>query len=54
MELDIDRAKELIAERERIDAELLSIFSGEKKKRAPQKCGKCGSEDHTARTCTAA
>ena len=37
MEIDIERAKELIAQREEIDAELTALFTGEKKKRSPVK-----------------
>ena len=51
MEIDIDRAKELIAQREEIDAELAALFAGEKKKRSPQKCSSCDKEGHTARNC---
>lgn len=54
MDIDdkITRAKELIAEREAIDAQLADLFAGgsapEKKQ---QSCGKCGSTSHNARTC---
>jgi hypothetical protein len=51
MEIDIERAKELIAQREEIDAELAALFTGEKKKRSPQKCSTCDKEGHTARNC---
>ena len=53
MEYDIIRAKELIAQREDIDAELKGIFTGAEKSasRKPQKCGSCGEEGHSARTC---
>ncbi|KJC49085.1 hypothetical protein UP09_07575 [Bradyrhizobium sp. LTSP885] len=51
MEIDIERAKELIAQREEIDAELAGLFTGEKKKRSPQKCSSCEKEGHTARNC---
>ena len=51
MEIDIERAKELIAQREEIDAELAALFTGEKKKRSPQKCSSCDKEGHTARNC---
>jgi Zinc knuckle len=51
MEIDIERAKELIAQREEIDVELAALFTGEKKKRSPQKCGNCDKEGHTARNC---
>lgn len=51
MEIDIERAKELIAQREEIDTELASLFTGEKKKRSPQKCSSCDKEGHTARNC---
>jgi hypothetical protein len=51
MEIDIERAKDLIAQREEIDAELTALFSGDKKKRSPQKCSTCEKEGHTARNC---
>lgn len=53
MEYDILRAKELIAQREDIDTELKAIFSGAEKSasRKPQKCGTCGEEGHSTRTC---
>ena len=51
MEIDIERAKDLIAQREEIDAELTALFTGEKKKRSPQKCSACDKEGHTARNC---
>ena len=53
MDYDIERAKELIARREEIDAELAALFlSGVKPSaRKPVKCSKCGGEGHTARSC---
>jgi hypothetical protein len=51
MEIDIERAKGLIAQREEIDAELTALFTGEKKKRSPVKCSTCENEGHTARNC---
>ncbi|TYL86305.1 zinc finger CCHC domain-containing protein [Bradyrhizobium cytisi] len=51
MEIDIERAKDLIARREEIDAELTALFTGEKKKRSPVKCSNCDKEGHTARNC---
>ena len=51
MEIDIERAKDLIAQREEIDAELTALFTGEKKKRSPVKCSTCEKEGHTARNC---
>jgi hypothetical protein len=51
MEIDIERAKDLIAQREEIDAELAALFIGEKKKRSPVKCSTCEKEGHTARNC---
>ncbi len=44
------RIKTLIEDREKIDAELAS-YLGEAPKRQPQKCGNCGQEGHSARTC---
>jgi hypothetical protein len=51
MEIDIERAKELIGQREEIDTELAALFTGEKKKRTAQKCSVCDKEGHTARNC---
>jgi hypothetical protein len=51
MEIDIERAKELIAQREEIDTELTALFTGDKKKRSAQKCSNCDKEGHTARNC---
>ena len=54
MELDdtIARVKQLIAQRENIDAELATIFAGTAPPtRRPTTCGVCGKEGHTARTC---
>lgn len=52
-ESKLARARDLIVERDRIDAELESIFGGAvPRARAPQKCSKCGFEGHTARYCT--
>ncbi len=52
-ESKLARARDLIAERDRIDAELESIFGGAvTRARAPQKCSKCGVDGHTARYCT--
>jgi hypothetical protein len=54
LDYDIDRAKELIKMRDEIDTELAEIFSATPRvgsARKPQKCGKCGKEGHSARTC---
>ncbi len=54
MEIDdiITRVKQLIAQRENIDAELATIFAGTvPPKRRPSVCSHCGQEGHTARTC---
>lgn len=50
MDYDIGRAKELIDQREEIDRQLAAIFGGVKI-RSAQKCSRCGTEGHTARTC---
>lgn len=48
----ITRAKELIAQREAIDAELGALFNGsETGPRRTVTCSVCGSEGHTARKC---
>jgi len=50
--LDVERIKQLIVQREAIDAELVSIVTGgTKKERKPSSCSKCGGADHTARNC---
>lgn len=54
MDLDatLARVKELTAQREAIDTELRSLFSGEAPKpRKPQQCSVCHQEGHSARTC---
>jgi hypothetical protein len=55
IELDerLTRIKDLIETKERVDAELEELIGGspEKRKRAPQKCGACDQEGHTARNC---
>lgn len=54
MELDgiISRVKQLIAQRETIDAELSMIFAGSvsQKRKAPV-CSVCGQEGHRANAC---
>jgi hypothetical protein len=50
MDIDINRIKELITKREEIDQELASMFNGTKE-RKPQRCSKCGSDQHNARSC---
>jgi hypothetical protein len=49
--MDIERMKELIAQREAIDAELISIVGGTPKERKTIRCSLCSQEGHTARTC---
>ena len=50
--MDIERMKELIAQREAIDDELTKIVTGStKRERKALTCSACGSTDHTARNC---
>ena len=52
--MDVDRIKQLIAQREAIDTELAAIVNGAvKRERRPAQCSKCGSTEHTARNCDA-
>ena len=54
MEIDttISRVKELIAQRENIDAELAALFGGTSPpKRKSLTCSLCSQEGHTARSC---
>lgn len=48
--MDTTRARELLDKRDEIDAELASVFAGQQAKK-PIKCGSCGVEGHSARTC---
>jgi len=54
VELDstIDRVKQLIAEREKIDAELAAIFGGQMPQKRTVTCSRCNELGHTARSCT--
>jgi hypothetical protein len=50
--MDIERMKDLIIQREAIDAELVTLVTGAgKKERKSLTCSICGGTDHTARTC---
>ena len=50
MDIDTSRVRELLNKRDEIDAELAAAFSGANI-RKNVKCGACGEEGHTARTC---
>lgn len=47
MEIDTNRVRELLDKRDEIDQELQTIFNTKK----TIKCGTCGEEGHSARTC---
>ena len=51
MEARLERIRELINEKERIEGELEGLISGSPVKAAKRKCSHCGSESHTARNC---
>ncbi len=53
MEMDakIARAKELIAKREEVDAELRELLGGAVRERRSPKCSICGEPGHRASTC---
>lgn len=51
MDFDTTRVRELLNKRDEIDAELAAIFTGTVA-RKQIKCGNCGEEGHTVRTCT--
>jgi hypothetical protein len=54
MDDKINRLIELRDIRNKATAEIEAILGGgEVKERKPVKCSKCGTEGHTARTCTA-
>lgn len=54
MELDdtINRVKELVAARDKIDAELAGIFGGAVPTKRTLTCSRCGEQGHTARSCS--
>jgi hypothetical protein len=47
----IERVRELVKKREGIDAELAELFAGGSVTKKTNKCGICGQEGHSARTC---
>jgi hypothetical protein len=50
--LDTQKLRELCDQRDAIDAEIAAVATGTTKKdRKSLTCSKCGSPDHTARTC---
>jgi hypothetical protein len=50
--LDTQKLRELCDQRDAIDAEIAQLVTGNpKKERKSLTCSKCGSPDHTARTC---
>lgn len=53
LEQTIARVKQLITQREEIEAELTAIFGGTPPTltRKPPTCKKCGEQGHTARGC---
>lgn len=49
-DLDTKRIRELLDKRDAIDDELKELVNGNKERR-PQRCGTCGQEGHSTRTC---
>jgi hypothetical protein len=50
--LDTQKLRDLCDRRDEIDAEIATLVTGAaKKERKSLSCSKCGSPDHTARTC---
>lgn len=50
-EMDTQKLRDLLDKRDQIDSEIAATVLGSSKSRAPQKCGHCGEEGHSARTC---
>lgn len=48
--MDTQRIRNLLDQRDAIDAELKEIIGGTKERKT-QRCGTCGKEGHTTRTC---
>jgi hypothetical protein len=52
MEARLQRLKELIEQKEKVDAELESLLGGAPVKESkPRVCSGCGTEGHTLRSC---
>ena len=51
MEQKLARIKELIDQKEAIDGELSELIGGGEMKRKTIRCGHCGAEGHSARSC---
>jgi hypothetical protein len=51
IDVKISRAKELIAKREALDAELAELLGGAARDRRPGKCSICGETGHRSSTC---
>ena len=50
--MDTQKLRDLCDQRDAIDAEIAQLVTGTaKKERKSLTCSKCGSPDHTARTC---
>jgi hypothetical protein len=55
--MDAQRIRELLDQRDELDRQIAAAAMPDgtsgalQKPRAPQKCGVCGNEGHTARTC---
>ena len=49
--MDTQRIRQLIDQRDAIDAELKDLIGGGSRERKPQKCSICGDTFHSARTC---
>jgi hypothetical protein len=47
----IERVRELVKKREEIDAELAALFAGGSVAKKTNRCGTCGAEGHSTRTC---
>lgn len=54
MQDTINRVKELVAARDKIDAELAGIFGGQVSQKRTVTCSRCNEIGHTARKCTQA
>lgn len=52
MQDTINRVKELLAAREKIDAELAGIFGGAVPTKRTLTCSRCNEQGHTARSCS--
>lgn len=52
MDINTQKIRELLDQRDAIDAQIAEMFTGTTKVRKEQRCGTCGETGHQSRTCS--